>query len=817
MDGTTSQFSSKASAVSNSDQGTPANLSTKQPHDSARAGKKRARDDEGSPDTTTAGLNGYSKTSLPTAASTKRTVTDEPKRKKQKTTVDHNDTSVQELVQQSHLASSDVGGDKRTDGDQPMTDTPDTEHSPNDDPNSQSTGMQTPSPPIGPDGLFDYPPRTPIDTIGSSKLPARKLKFIHWHLFDDIDQLAAARKLHDEDSNELLHTRTTQNRSKQFREGARKWYEEQKARLPWDLKNKAEKAALVNQGKGADDFPFIDPRTIGNGAAAPQAAASKKKAKTTAATKSQPRKPKAAPIATQQILKPETVAPPQAANHVAIPIAQPTVEDDNDASEPFSLYSVSEEDMAAQESSSEEEESEVEESQDESDEESEPEELPPPNFADRIVKHGPDEFNSTEPGITALDALFTAANAVGSLVRIKVDGCTLKLGKDALREHCQRFTSPSDDENMNDELELDLSMFPSDIVQAFIQCISPVPQARLPPLAFRPDEVDPYLDGQNRFAIIDESKKYSPWQMYWDMEECIQMHRLAVYMECSLVKDLVVDRMHWLFVESRKVGPTKSGFDLIALAKPEYINSLISDDDAPFLRLWADMMIEGLRDANPELLTWEMFGEPAKQAIADGLATPEVACLHGARQGDFCAQYHSHGHQPCHKEVANQINTDDVVEELYLTLRESAAERDSGTLEEMQRLVSRDEKRETNHEIEAILHQKSYVLEEEAMKLQLDIEDLEKEQQAAKFRRVSPSIFVVALNAALRRQSEIRKEMKMMWEKFDAYGTWSRKSNGEDREDACSEDRDGDDRSESGSGTDTEDEEMTDVEDDIDE
>jgi hypothetical protein len=104
-----------------------------------------------------------------------------------------------------------------------------------------------------------HPEVTPLSCVRSSAISAKALAVIEWTLFDGITQERAV-DLYNKINKGNKKVKTKDAISWIFRKYGPMWYKEQEVVRPWKLYTNKEKAEMIKQGLGEDDFPFIHPR-----------------------------------------------------------------------------------------------------------------------------------------------------------------------------------------------------------------------------------------------------------------------------------------------------------------------------------------------------------------------------------------------------------------------------------------------------------------------------------------------------------------------------------------------------------------------------
>jgi hypothetical protein len=114
-----------------------------------------------------------------------------------------------------------------------------------------------------------------------------------------------------------------------------------------------------------------------------------------------------------------------------------------------------------------------------------------------------------------------------------------------------------DARNTKKHIEIDLFGSPDWIVNDFISAISPHPGHRLPTTMFEFDRSTMQVVGSafpnDRFGIIQDNN-IETLEITWTIESCLEMRQLADQLDCSVVKDMVSEKMFCLTTTSWR-GP----------------------------------------------------------------------------------------------------------------------------------------------------------------------------------------------------------------------------------------------------------------------
>lgn len=131
---------------------------------------------------------------------------------------------------------------------------------------------------------------------------------------------------------------------------------------------------------------------------------------------------------------------------------------------------------------------------------------------------------------------------------------------------------------------------PASIVKAFVMAISPFPRAGLPSLEFdfHMEELEQGLNSEDVLGIMT-SDKVDVKDLVWDVEACFHMHKLCVAFDCTVVQDMVIDKLREIFLQHCAENKP-SEFVL----QVKYMNELEDEDkdEEPFLHVLIDIMLD---------------------------------------------------------------------------------------------------------------------------------------------------------------------------------------------------------------------------------
>jgi hypothetical protein len=84
-------------------------------------------------------------------------------------------------------------------------------------------------------------------------------------------------------------------------------------------------------------------------------------------------------------------------------------------------------------------------------------------------------------------------------------------------------------------------------VNAFIQIIAPVPAKSLPTHYL-------WCSATSVPGVYDRFGAIEPEKIHWSVDNLLELHAFAHYMEVHWIGDMVVDRLHWMFCEQKRQG-----------------------------------------------------------------------------------------------------------------------------------------------------------------------------------------------------------------------------------------------------------------------
>jgi hypothetical protein len=230
------------------------------------------------------------------------------------------------------------------------------------------------------------------------------------------------------------------------------------------------------------------------------------------------------------------------------------------------------------------------------------------------------------------------------------------------------------------------------IVRALIQCISPTPSTSLPKFDIKFANLDSFVGygDSGPLGIVDMVEHSKAREIVWDIDACAQLHELAVAMGCTVVKDMVIERIYKMYGNEVRRKKARPESDVEDFELPFYHFTRLSlDKDAAFIRC-----IGGIHCARASLtsgddceIEWptdvsdETIGAVVvfySTCMKEGRAEPGVAT---------CRRYHTHtDDELCFKLVADGHNktTRGMISRLFTELRKEAFKANSEALEDLQ-------------------------------------------------------------------------------------------------------------------------------------
>jgi len=267
------------------------------------------------------------------------------------------------------------------------------------------------------------------------------------------------------------------------------------------------------------------------------------------------------------------------------------------------------------------------------------------------------------------------------IVEMILGGEKYKIHSNVLSTHCGLVSNTLQEGELytNSTLSLEGLRNPV-IVRAFINAISPTPMPGLPTHDFAFDETCTYekYEAQsplNLAKLEDEASNVTIRKIIWNLDSCIQMYDFAKTLDCTVVKDMVIERISEILSEDEGM----TGDEQVDLRLHELCAWSVAED-AKILRAIADHHMARLwpeGEDMPEDLEWpaELTEEQIK-AIYDLCLIQEKDQPIFETPQDHCSWYHTHSEdEPCYKELSRDwmAKTYGMIPNMYADLRERSA------------------------------------------------------------------------------------------------------------------------------------------------
>jgi hypothetical protein len=327
------------------------------------------------------------------------------------------------------------------------------------------------------------------------------------------------------------------------------------------------------------------------------------------------------------------------------------------------------------------------------------------------------EFEDVEIGFTvgnfdssSLDervrtAMNTFANANDRVVYISCDGKQYPVNGAALFEHCGFLRNHFAD--LDSCKGLDMHGRSAVIVKAFIQAISPCSKSSLPvyDIEFASTTSIPGADCKDTLGVLDGAHCKAR-RIVWDMEACCAIHDLAMAMDCSIVKDMIVDHVFAAHAEEHRKknkGLASQGrcFELPFY----YVNHLSSPKDAPFIHMIADVHVHRNVPGYLSSIVWpEEINNHAYNIIEEWIYDSREAFEPIVTEKGYCQRYHTHGDdETCYKRAARQspMETQRMISELLTGFRQKGSEVYKKALADLEAQDPHDQQAEETQHIQA--------------------------------------------------------------------------------------------------------------------
>jgi hypothetical protein len=283
------------------------------------------------------------------------------------------------------------------------------------------------------------------------------------------------------------------------------------------------------------------------------------------------------------------------------------------------------------------------------------------------------------------------------IVQMVLGGEKYKIHSNALSKHCGLVRNTLEEGYLYADSVLDLEGLPNPvIVRAFINAISPTPMPGLPTHDFEFDETCTYelYEAQsplNLAKLEDEASNVTIRKIIWNLDSCIQMYDFAKTLDCTVVKDMVIDRISEILSEDKgKTGDEQTDLplhELCAWSVAEDAKILRAIANHHMARLWPE-------DGEiPEDMEWpEGLTEEQIKAIYKLCLIQEEDQPMFETPQDHCSWYHMHGKdEKCYKELAKDwmAETHGMLPSMYADLRERSAARNKKEAEEHRKVYPR--------------------------------------------------------------------------------------------------------------------------------
>jgi len=265
-------------------------------------------------------------------------------------------------------------------------------------------------------------------------------------------------------------------------------------------------------------------------------------------------------------------------------------------------------------------------------------------------------------------------------------------------------------------------------MQAFLETISPFPRRHLPSsiIKFYHPDLTKYPD---YFGLMDDANPSGGTPFYefvkvaWNLVDCLELYRIAMFFDCDHVRDLAVSRMHWLHQEASLNKDTLLEESLRELIDGKHLPKVDAEKDTLFLRFWADVVSESGATIP------ESIAQPYLDALLARAETREWGVekprLDKPTLELFCRRYHHHHPESCPTDF-NGLDKKylDGVDELYGLLRKRQDEEDTARLEMIEAVQPYDQRRVDRQRSFAYIMQRALAQELHIMKARVMVEVL---------------------------------------------------------------------------------------------
>jgi hypothetical protein len=254
---------------------------------------------------------------------------------------------------------------------------------------------------------------------------------------------------------------------------------------------------------------------------------------------------------------------------------------------------------------------------------------------------------------------------------------------DALLENCgfMRKHTPKGEECKNVRLYNHIHPI---IVRAFIQCISPTPMSGLPDFDIKFRHLGSYSGYEDRdpvglvYRVPDMVS-----EIVWDIYALVQLHELAVILDCNIVRDMVIDRIYEMYREELQSKALTNDFDEADEFELPFwhFTRLSLEKDAGFIKFIGDIYCDR---AYGDIEFPKEVSDEMEDAIIDSYNTWQDDEHLEPGTAVACRRYHAHGeNEPCYRVIAHgyKAKTPQLISTLFNELRDEAFTANSATLE----------------------------------------------------------------------------------------------------------------------------------------
>lgn len=230
-------------------------------------------------------------------------------------------------------------------------------------------------------------------------------------------------------------------------------------------------------------------------------------------------------------------------------------------------------------------------------------------------------------------------------------------------------------------------------VKTFVQLISPERATSLPTHYLWTSE-EPVAGVYDRFGAIEVEK------IHWIVETLLELYGFARWMEVFWIGDMVIDRLHWIFLTQKKLKDVCAGIDrkdgaidlgdgekrffgsrLPYVANLEDLSLAVEDFktvwltrlgtapvDAKMMAFIADIMRALGGGPNKKWLSKAPKAIQTIFALSSSSSSSSQSPLKDGAREDFCSAYHHHGaEEACYTAVPQQRADNYFIHKLYAT------------------------------------------------------------------------------------------------------------------------------------------------------